>query len=738
MNQKYSPSGKALLASFLLLFLCFSLPALAQYPAGSPVAINGKLKVIGTQMTNECGNPVQLRGMSTHGIHWFTNCYNTSSLDVLVKDWGIDLYRIAMYVQEGGYVNNPSYWKTWIDNMVDECGRRGIYCMIDWHVLTPGDPNANIVEAREFWTYMAQKHAGKKHVLYEICNEPNGVSWSTVKNYANDIIPRIRNHDPSTIIIVGTPTWSQDVDIASTDKLNYSNIMYALHFYSGTHTDWLRNKGNTAMANGAALFVSEFGTSQASGDGGPYLEETQRWIDWMATNKISWANWSYADKDEVSAALLSGACAASNWNSTSQSGTFIKQQILSPADNFSCSGPQQPYSGSPYAIPGKIEAENFDLGGSNVAYYDTDAANNGGQYRTSEAVDIETCSEGGYNVGWTAAGEWLEYTVNVGTAGDYQLEARVAANSAAGYFRVEFEGVNKTGTLTAPVTGGWQTWTTVSKTISLSAGTQVMRVYMESGNFNLNHIQLSAASAASNLLTNPSFENGTTGWSGNNCTIAQNSTQKQEGNYSLSVTNRAAAWAGPVQNIRNVLINNGTGTYNVSAWARRESGSGTARVTVMLRYGGNSYYHGVSGSFNSTSWSQVSGSLDLNWSGTLDDATFYIETSSGQDNFFVDNCSLTKGAGTAALTSSDEASPTMAEGIMVYPNPAESKLNVRLPSTWSGTAKLELVTLDGRTVLAYQIKDREHTLDLSGQPAGIYLLRLMQGDRQVLRKIMKQ
>jgi aryl-phospho-beta-D-glucosidase BglC (GH1 family) len=546
------------------------------YPAGSPVAINGKLRISGSQMVNECGNPVQLRGMSTHGPQWFENCYTTASLDAMVRDWGIDIFRIAMYVQEGGYVNDPAKWRTWIDNMVNECAKRGIYCMIDWHVLNPGDPNANIVQAREFWTYMSQKHAGKKHVLYEIANEPNGVTWSTVKTYANDIIPRIRANDPSTIIIVGTPTWSQDVDIAANDPISGTNIMYALHFYSGTHTDFLRAKANTAISKGLPIFVTEFGTSQASGDGGPYLEETQRWIDWMATNKISWINWSFADKAEVSAALSPGACAGGSWNNTSQSGTFIKQRILTPADNFICNNTgtvtitasagaggtispngavsvnkgsnatfnisassgytiddvkvngtsvgavatytfsnvqanatiaatfrqttstQTPYSGTPYAIPGVIQAENFDRGGEGIAFHDTDATNSGGAYRTTEGVDIEASTEGGFNIGWMAAGEWLEYTVNVTTAGVYKMDARVASLPGGGNFRVEFKGVDATGPLAVAATGGWQSWTTVTKNVTLSAGTQVMRFYASAGSFNINSFTFTAVNSNNN------------------------------------------------------------------------------------------------------------------------------------------------------------------------------------------------------------------------------------------------
>lgn len=549
----------------------------AQYPAGSPVAINGKLKLVGNQLSNECGNPVQLRGMSTHGIQWFQNCYTNGALNALTNDWGIDILRVAMYVQEGGYVNDPSGWKTRIDNLVDACAARGIYCLIDWHVLNPGDPWANIAEAREFWTYMSAKHSGKKHVLYEITNEPNGVDWARVKTYAEDIIPRIRANDPNSIIIVGTPTWSQDVDIASANPLNFSNVMYALHFYSGTHTASLRAKADVALANGAALFVTEFGTSQASGDGGPYLEETQRWMDWMATNKISWANWSYADKAEVSAALTPGACSAMTWNSTSQSGTFIKQHLLSPADNFVCNNtttftiaasagangsisptgsvsvnkggnktftltPASGYTvnavtvdgasvgsvtmytftnvqgnhtisasfktgavtqnaypnGVAHSIPGTIEAVNFDTGGEGVAYHDTSVGNSGNGPRASDNVDTELRTSAG-NVGWIAKGEWLEYTVNVSQAGTYNIAVRVASSPGGGAYHIEFNGVDKTGVKTVNTTGEWGNFITQNTTgVALSAGKQVMRVYMDGSSFNLSTITFTKSGTTSN------------------------------------------------------------------------------------------------------------------------------------------------------------------------------------------------------------------------------------------------
>lgn len=147
--------------------------------------------------------------------------------------------------------------------------------------------------------------------------------------------------------------------------------------------------------------------------------------------------------------------------------------------------PQSPYPGpTPAVVPGKIEAENFDSGGEGVSYHDTNVGNSGGAYRTSEDVDLQSTTDtgGGYNVGWVKPGEWLEYTINAPTAGNYDISARVAAASGyGGTFHIEFNGANKTGAMTAPATGGWQSFTNVTKAnVSLPAGEQVMKVVFDS------------------------------------------------------------------------------------------------------------------------------------------------------------------------------------------------------------------------------------------------------------------
>ena len=320
------------------------------YPAGSPVYYNGKLSVQGTQMVNECGKPVQLRGMSSHGLAWFPECYTEESLTVLVNDWNIDIFRLAIYTHEkGGYCKTDgTQWKSkddynvYIDELVDICGKLGIYCIIDWHILQEGsgNPKNTLDDAIPFWKYMSAKHKDDKHVLYEICNEPNGfmVRWSDVKEYADQVIPVIRANDPDKIIICGTPMWSQDVDLASQNPLSYNNVMYTLHFYSGDHFQSLRDKAQTALNNGAAIFVTEFGTTKASGDGGVFLDECNRWMEWMNERKISWVNWSFSDKAESSAALSPGAAKSRNWNMVSESGQYIKQMLSQPKNYEPCEG----------------------------------------------------------------------------------------------------------------------------------------------------------------------------------------------------------------------------------------------------------------------------------------------------------------------------------------------------------------------------------------------------------------
>lgn len=278
-----------------------------KYSTGGGVSENGRLSVRGTQLVNEKGETVVLRGMSSHGIQWFPQFLSRECIKS-TADSGANLFRIAMYTEENGYIENKGL-KQVVENAVDTVTGLDMYVIIDWHILSDGNPNLHISEAKEFFAEMADRYRDNPAVIYEICNEPNGnISWSgDVKPYAEELISTIRKTDKDAVILVGTPTWSQEVDKAADDPISAENIMYTCHFYTGTHTEWLRSRVQKALEKGLPVFVSEWGTTEASGSGGVYAEETEKWLSFMDENGISWANWSLCDKNETSAVVRNGA-----------------------------------------------------------------------------------------------------------------------------------------------------------------------------------------------------------------------------------------------------------------------------------------------------------------------------------------------------------------------------------------------------------------------------------------------
>ena len=315
---------------------------------------HGKLRLGGSgglQLVGKDGETVQLMGMSSHGLHWFPDCYSKASIQHLVEDWGINVFRAAMYIGEGGYAHDPSQKDTML-NIVQWCKELGIYVIVDWHMLSPGNPNdPEYSGADAFWTEMATKLKDETHVLFEIANEPNGVSWSEVVSYHNRIIGVIRAIDTETVILAGTPTWSQEIDQAAATPVNAPhNVMYVFHFYAGSHMSLTSRV--TQYASQIPIFVSEWGSSQASGDGGPYLTEAKQFLDLFNNAgslgvKLSWTQWSYADKAEVSAALNPGSCAAKDWGSVTCAGKFARTYIRSNTEQCGTMAPGTPETDAP-------------------------------------------------------------------------------------------------------------------------------------------------------------------------------------------------------------------------------------------------------------------------------------------------------------------------------------------------------------------------------------------------------
>lgn len=296
------------------------------------VSYNGNLKVVGTSLKNSHGEDFVLRGISSHGLQWYGDYINYDVLKELKENWNTNVFRIAMYTEEGGYISNKTI-KNKVIEIVNDVVKLDMYVIIDWHILSDNNPNNHLDEAKEFFKEMAELYKNVPNVIYEICNEPNGgVTWDNdIKPYADAVIKEIRKIDEQAVIIVGTPNYSQDVDIVSNNPIDEKNIMYALHFYAGTHKEDLRNKLGVALDNNLPIFVSEWGTSDASGNGGFFEESSRTWLNLLDENNISWIVWSLCDKNESSALLKDNTNTKGIFDDTylSESGKFIKSILKS-------------------------------------------------------------------------------------------------------------------------------------------------------------------------------------------------------------------------------------------------------------------------------------------------------------------------------------------------------------------------------------------------------------------------
>lgn len=297
-----------------------------------PVSVHGALSVSGTQIVDESGSPVSFAGSS---LFWSNTgfgaeeFYNENVVDWIQQDWNSTIVRAAMGVDEyGGYLSDPAGNENRVTTVVDAAIANGMYVIIDWHSHHAEDYRDDAID---FFREMAQRYGDTPNVIYEIYNEPLSVSWSnTIKPYAEAVIEEIRAIDPDNLIIVGTPFFSQDVDVASQDPiLGYDNIAYTLHFYAGTHGASLRQKAQTAIDNGIALMVTEWGTVNADGDGAVDEFSTQQWMSFLDQNNISHLNWALNDKMEGASSLRPNASAVGGWSDSdlTTSGLLVRDII---------------------------------------------------------------------------------------------------------------------------------------------------------------------------------------------------------------------------------------------------------------------------------------------------------------------------------------------------------------------------------------------------------------------------
>ena len=287
----------------------------------------GQLSVSGNKIIDKNGNPVQLRGMSFFWSQWIGKYYTKETVKWLKEDWNCNIVRAAMAVDHEGYLVNPEVEKAKVKTVIDAAIEEGIYVLIDWH---DHEAENHLEEAKTFFSEIAETYGDIPNIIYETYNEPLNVSWKTVlKPYHEAVIAEIRKHDPDNIIVCGTRNWSQNVDDVIGNKIDDNNVAYTLHYYAATHKQELRNTALNALNNDIPLFVTEFGTTQASGDVEINEAESKLWWDFLDEHKISWCNWSIADKEELAAALKPGASATGGWSESqiTTSGKIVRNEL---------------------------------------------------------------------------------------------------------------------------------------------------------------------------------------------------------------------------------------------------------------------------------------------------------------------------------------------------------------------------------------------------------------------------
>ena len=467
--------------------------------------------------------------LNTYQDAWITS----ADLDNIQK-MGCNLIRIPVAWEQfeamDGSWRSDAFNK--LDWVVSQAAARGIYSIIDLHgapggvspAQSSGDmsnsywtSSADQAQTSDLWTKIATHYNENTNVLgYDLLNETDGAADSTELAAYASLYNTVRAVDPNHIVIIEGMDYAWGTDtLPDPGTKGWTNTIYEIHPY-----DYNNQTGSAAdIAANIGFFnweVQDEVDSRGSwnipiwaGEFNVFNTGTSTWqdiIDLFNSNNIPWTWWTYKAcngtgtdswglyNKNVNAPPVpnlqtdSAATIQADWAQWTTANAFTLNPMLAPLDVNSYN-PMQPYNGTPASIPGTIPCVNYDLGGENYGYHDSDSVNSGGLYRNDD-VDMGTCSDtigNGYCVGWTNPGEYLNYTVNVAAAGTYTVNFRVASGAAGGTFHLEDQGANNlSGPINAPATGDWQKWTTVTATVILPAGQQLLKLYEDTAGYNLN------------------------------------------------------------------------------------------------------------------------------------------------------------------------------------------------------------------------------------------------------------
>lgn len=358
----------------------------------------GTLKLVGNQLSSQSGQPVQLKGWSTFSLHYqdgISGCLGSGNWQ-LMKDYGANVVRLAMYVDEtNSYLSKPDYWKGLIKDYIAEIAAKNMYVLLDWHILkidtngnTTGDPSKYTDKAKDFFSEISSycKQKNFNNVIYELCNEPLTGSWNTIKNYAEEVIPVILANQPEAICVVGTDNYCQKIlEPVSNPITKYkNNVMYSFHYYSCSHFEFLGNFRDAQKS--IPVFASEWSAVAYSGDGpmcegkgDAFIAECKEYKD--APQLVSWCIWNWGHKNEASS-TFKNSCEHKNLSKydASQHNPQVGEYAVKLMGGYVPDIEER--ETGPYTTLNKIPNTKdnawmwgyYDLGGEGYAYHDANSS----------------------------------------------------------------------------------------------------------------------------------------------------------------------------------------------------------------------------------------------------------------------------------------------------------------------------------------------------------------------------
>jgi aryl-phospho-beta-D-glucosidase BglC (GH1 family) len=648
-----------------------------------------------------------------------------------------------------------SAWMARVEEVIDWALDTGLVVIINSHHdddwLYDAFPK-NIGRLEKLWEQIATKFKDKsENLVFEIVNEPYfDLSRAEVDTLHQRIFPIIRQSNPTRIVIFtggGNDTEPRMTNYRVFYNLNVPDdpyIMAYFHYYVpyeycqlgqgtwGTTAEYQQMINDFTVAKNwsntknVPILLGEFGVTRKA-----HRPSMVKWYEHLTRTAEDFgfarATWCNGEKDSYA--------------------TYYRYHEYWDHQLLNIQTRQFPYTGSVIKVPGTIQAEDFDLGGQQVAYGTGDTINTLGYYRPDEGVEIDSVGDTNYAVLITQPGEWQEYSISVDTASLFEVVLDVSTLGEGNTIQARFNGAVHTKSLPIPQGPAKNDFSSIKDTVYLETGVQVFRVLGESGGVYVDKITLNRVEIeedTSNLLINPDFELGITGWNGNQATVEIVDDTVQSGSSAVLVSKRMANWASVQQDITEILRVHGPGYYTSSAYMKAPADSGfKGKVTVQLTVGVEKYYLGAGDTIPPGEWKQISNNLLINWEGNLQEASFYIETVSPYTgDFYCDNASLTIDSLLAPATAviPNEASSLACELSQNYPNPFDQHTSIQFTIAKPGLYQLVVFDIQGQAV--ERMVDKElHAgtynakFNAEGLPPGIYFYRMTGNGVSLSRKM---